>query len=209
VLDVDAWTWSQPSVSAIRPPPLSVHTAVAQDGQMLVFGGMSSTIDADGQTSLTYSSDVWTLDCLTMEWARLRQRGVPPKGVAYHAAPLSANGQLLVLGGWRGEVVPSSELASLDMTTGVWHQTTIQGETPASMYGHTAVVVGSKVVTFGGWDSINPMNVVHVLDTGERARCRAFLARALVPLRALCCRRGLSLTPSLVAPTFPLLAAKL
>lgn len=76
----------------------------------------------EGRVSVSYSSDTWTLDCLTLEWARLRQKGAPPQGVAYHAAALTPGGQLLVLGGWRGgQAVGSGELSALDLTTGVWH----------------------------------------------------------------------------------------
>ncbi|KAG8458815.1 hypothetical protein KFE25_005242 [Diacronema lutheri] len=167
LLDCDAFVWSQPRPSSPAPPPLSCHSCCAIDGSLVVFGGMSCLHDGDGHVSITYSSDVWTLDCLTLEWSRLRQRGMAPKGVAYHAAPLTPGGQLLVIGGWRGGAVPSDELSALDLTTGVWHPVQVPGETPSGMYGHTAVVVGTKVVVFGGWDAVNPMNIVHVLDTAK------------------------------------------
>lgn len=193
LLDADAWTWSQPQLAKLRPPPLSCHTCTPLDGSLLLFGGMSQTLDDGGDVALAYSSDVWTLDCLTMEWERLRQRGAAPKAVAYHAAPITPDGQLLVLGGWRGEVAPSDSLAALDLTTGAWHHLGVHGETPAGMYGHRAVVVGGKVVVFGGWDSINPMNLVHVLDTGELPRRAALLRGSAVARRsAVPARRGVA-----------------
>jgi len=137
------------------------------DGQVFVFGGMSCTLDDEGQTHVKYCNDTWTLDCLTMEWTRLRQRGVHPPRIAYHAAEVTPMGQLLVVGGWRGEVASSSELSALDMTTGMWHAVPVPGEAPTGMYGHRSCLVGTKVVTFGGWDGINPIGIVHVLDTAR------------------------------------------
>jgi len=167
LLDVDAIIWSQPKVTPEPPPPLSLHTCHAVDGQLFIFGGMSVTLDEEGQTHVKYCSDTWTLDCLTMQWSRLRQRGMHPPAVAYHTAELTHTGQLLVIGGWRGEVVPADDLKALDLTTGQWQVVPVPGEVPASMYGQRSCVVGTKVVTFGGWDGINPLNAVHVLDTAK------------------------------------------
>ena len=43
----------------------------------------------------------------------------------------------------------------------------VPGEAPAPVYGHSATLIGSKVVLFGGWDGVSPLNTVHVLDTAK------------------------------------------
>ena len=41
----------------------------------------------------------------------------------------------------------------------------VPGQAPAGVYGHSATVIGTNIVIFGGWDGITPMNSVNVLDT--------------------------------------------
>ena len=43
----------------------------------------------------------------------------------------------------------------------------VPGHAPPAVYGHTATLIGSKVVVFGGWDGVAPLNTLHVLDTTQ------------------------------------------
>jgi hypothetical protein len=73
---------------------------------------------------------------------------------------------LLVLGGWSGMAHGLNELSTLDLEgLGSWYSVQVPGHAHAAVYGHSATLIGSKVVMFGGWDGVSPLNSVHVLDT--------------------------------------------
>ena len=101
-----------------------------------------------------------------MTWERLRKRGTQPVARGYHET-LLVGGYLLVLGGWSGAAQPLAELNTLDLEgLGSWYSVQVPGQAPPAVYGHSATLIGnSKVVTFGGWDGVSPLNTVSVLDT--------------------------------------------
>lgn len=215
MLDVDAWMWSQPRLTGTPPPPLSCHTSNVHAGQQIyVFGGMTISAGvhmrarggyAEGQvscpsplshtrppgnaekdrTSVEYQRDTWTLDGETMVWKRLRRRGTVPEGVAYHSTELLPSGHLVTLGGWRGETADLGALCALDLAAGTWRLAAVPGDAPSGMYGMRTVTVGDKIVAFGGWDTINPLAVVHVLDTGVCAKALALREWHVFPGHAL------------------------
>jgi len=100
-----------------------------------------------------------------MFWERVRKQGHQPVGRAF-AAVVAIESFLILLGGWSGHSEKLSELATLDLDgPGSWAILQVPGHVPAGVYGHSANVVGTNIVLFGGWDGISPMNTVHVLDT--------------------------------------------
>ena len=77
-------------------------------------------------------------------------------------------GYLLVIGGWGNGAVGLGEVSTLDIDgLGSWYTVKVPGQSPPSVYGHSATLIGSKVVLFGGWDGVSPLNSVHVLDTAK------------------------------------------
>ena len=51
---------------------------------------------------------------------------------------------------------------------GSWYSVQVPGQAPPPVYGHSATLVGnSKVVIFGGWDGVSPLDTVSVLDTTQ------------------------------------------
>ena len=128
-------------------------------------GGMSITIDAEEHTYIKYSNDVHVLNTMTMEWTRMQQRGEPPKARAYHAAAVVGN-FLVVLGGWSGNCENLASLSTLDLDgLGTWASVAVPGQPPVGAYGHSATVLGSNILIFGGWDGVSPLSAVNVLDT--------------------------------------------
>mmetsp|Transcript_8258 Transcript_8258/g.24791 ORF Transcript_8258/g.24791 Transcript_8258/m.24791 type:complete len:327 (-) Transcript_8258:618-1598(-) len=167
VLDTDTLTWSEPSMMGSPMPPLSSHTATVVGERLYFFGGMSITLDDDGGSHIKYQDDVHILNCETMNLERLRRRGTQPEPRAYHQATL-VGGYVVVLGGWSGKAHGLDELSTLDLEgLGSWYKVQVPGQAPAAVYGHSATLIGSKVVMFGGWDGVSPLNSVHVLDTTQ------------------------------------------
>ena len=41
------------------------------------------------------------------------------------------------------------------------------GQAPSGLYGHTATVLGTNIIVFGGWDGVSPVATVNVLDTAS------------------------------------------
>lgn len=106
-----------------------------------------------------------SLGVCSMEWMRLQQRGELPKPRSYHASAVVGN-FLVVLGGWSGACENLSTLSTLDLDgLGTWASVTVPGQPPAGVYGHTATVLGSNILLFGGWDGVSPLSAVNVLDT--------------------------------------------
>mmetsp|Transcript_28113 Transcript_28113/g.83755 ORF Transcript_28113/g.83755 Transcript_28113/m.83755 type:complete len:233 (+) Transcript_28113:382-1080(+) len=164
LLDTEAMAWSSPPLSSPLPP-LACHSATLVGGRLYLFGGMAVTLDDAGASRVEYHEDVHSIDCGEMSVQRVRRRGAAPAARAYHEAAL-VGGYLLVLGGWNGSPRPLDEVSTLDLEgLGTWHSVQVPGEAPAPVYGHSATLVGSKVVVFGGWDGSSPLNSAHVLDT--------------------------------------------
>ena len=98
---------------------------------------------------------------------QLRRRGEQPSGRGYHTCNL-VGGYLLVVGGWDGAACGLDKVSTLDIDgLGSWYTVDVPGQSPPAVYGHSATLIGSKVVLFGGWDGVSPLNTVHVLDTAK------------------------------------------
>ena len=169
VLDVGTMLWSQPKCSGSIPPGLQAHTSTlvgsGPDARVLIAGGMSVTLDDSGHSFIKYSPDVYALDAATLEWTRLRRRGEQPAGRGYHAAATVGN-FLVMLGGWSGSCETLDTISTLDLDgLGTWATVVVPGAPPAGVYGHTATVIGSNILLFGGWDGVSPLATVNVLDT--------------------------------------------
>jgi hypothetical protein len=73
---------------------------------------------------------------------------------------------LVLLGGWSGQCENLATLSTLDLDgVGTWASVAVPGQPPAGAYGHTVTVLGSNILTFGGWDGVSPLSAVNVLDT--------------------------------------------
>lgn len=165
VLDVSTMLWSQPKCGGSIPPGLQAHSCTLVGDRLFMVGGMTVAMDEAAHSFIKYSADVYTLHTATLEWVRLQQRGEQPKARAYHAAAVVGN-FLVLLGGWSGQCENLATLSTLDLDgVGTWASVAVPGQPPAGAYGHTVTVLGSNILTFGGWDGVSPLSAVNVLDT--------------------------------------------
>jgi len=167
VLDTETMLWSQPKVSGKVPPCLQAHSCALVGERLFLLGGTTLRLDDKGHTYSSYNDEVYSLDTETMSWERLRKRGHHVSGRGYTAVA-SVEGFLVMLGGWSGKCESLGELATLDLEgLGSWQAVQVPGQAPAGAYGHSATVIGTNIVVFGGWDGISPLSAVNVLDVSQ------------------------------------------
>ncbi|KAJ6787040.1 hypothetical protein PWT90_08845 [Aphanocladium album] len=170
VLDADAFYWSVPHVVGEIPMPLRAMTCTAVGKKLVVFGG------GDGPT---YYNDVYVLDTVNFRWTKPKIVGdrVPSKRRA-HTACLYKNG-IYVFGGGDG-VRALNDIWRLDVSdTSKMSWKVISGPEKAPQPGfpakdqqrrpkargyHTANMVGSKLIIYGGSDGGECFDDVWVYD---------------------------------------------
>ncbi|KAL2015703.1 hypothetical protein VTK56DRAFT_5004 [Thermocarpiscus australiensis] len=170
VLDADAFYWSRPHVVGDVPVPLRAMTATAVGKKLVVFGG------GDGPV---YYNDVYVLDTVNFRWSKPRILGdKAPSRRRAHTACLYKNGIYVFGGGdgiralndiWRLDVsdvnrmswklisAPSSSADGRSPVGG-------RDVRPKARGYHTANMVGSKLIIYGGSDGGECFNDVWVYD---------------------------------------------
>ncbi|KAH6634270.1 hypothetical protein B0J18DRAFT_13790 [Chaetomium sp. MPI-SDFR-AT-0129] len=174
VLDADAFYWSRPHVVGEVPVPLRAMTCTAVGKKLVIFGG------GDGPA---YYNDVYVLDTVNFRWTKPRIVGdkIPSKRRA-HTACLYKNGIYVFGGGdgvralndiWRLDVSDTTKMswklisgpsASLDGKSPVAGASSGRDHRPKARGYHTANMVGSKLIIYGGSDGGECFNDVWVYD---------------------------------------------
>ena len=181
VLDADAFYWSTPHVVGEVPVPLRAMTCTPVGKKLVIFGG------GDGPA---YYNDVYVLDTVNFRWSKPRILGdkAPSKRRA-HTACLYKNGIYVFGGGdgvralndiWRLDVsdinkmswkLISSPTNSIDgkapngaVGGGLGGREVAQSPRPKARGYHTANMVGSKLIIYGGSDGGECFNDVWVYD---------------------------------------------
>ncbi|KGQ10792.1 tRNA wybutosine-synthesizing protein 2/3/4 [Beauveria bassiana D1-5] len=174
VLDADAFYWSVPHVVGEIPVPLRAMTCTAVGKKLVVFGG------GDGPA---YYNDVYVLDTVNFRWTKPKIVGdrVPSKRRA-HTACLYKNGIYVFGGGdgvralndiWRLDVgdttkmswklISGPEKSSPDPAAAA-AATPARERRPKARGYHTANMVGSKLIIYGGSDGGECFDDVWVYD---------------------------------------------
>lgn len=192
VLDADAFYWSHPYVVGEVPVPLRAMTCTAVGKKLIVFGG------GDGPT---YFNDVYVLDTANFRWSKPRILGdkTPSKRRA-HTTCLYKNG-LYVFGGgdgvralndiWRLDVSDVNKMSWRLISAPEKKNSSGQGPRPKARGYHTANMVGSKLIIYGGSDGGECFDDVWVYDVEEH-----FWKTVTIPVTF----RRLSHTATIVGP---------
>lgn len=170
VFDADAFYWSCPHVVGDIPLPLRAMTCTAVGKKLIVFGG------GDGPA---YYNDVYVLDTVNFRWTRPKISGTPPSKRRAHTACLYRNGIYIFGGGdgiralndvWRLDVADvhkmSWKLISAPSSSSEKEgrdSPAVESKPKARGY-HTANMVGSKLIIFGGSDGGECFRDVWVFD---------------------------------------------
>ncbi|KAM0140728.1 hypothetical protein ACHAP3_002406 [Botrytis cinerea] len=164
VLDADAFYWSTPFVCGDIPAPLRAMTCTAVGKKLIVFGG------GDGPA---YYNDIYVLDTLNFRWSKPRISGekIPSKRRA-HTACLYKNGIYVFGGGdgvralndvWRLDVADTNKM-SWKLVSAPTPSSVDDRTKPKARGYHTANIVGSKLIIFGGSDGGECFRDVWVFD---------------------------------------------
>ncbi|KAI1364376.1 galactose oxidase [Xylaria arbuscula] len=173
ILDADSFHWSMPPVTGDIPIPLRAMTCTAVGKKLVVFGG------GDGPA---YYNDVYVLDTINFKWHKPRIIGDQlPSARRAHTACLHKNGIYVFGGGdgvralndiWRLDVSDMSKMSwrlvmGPDKSSGVSTTGSDVGagiNKPKARGYHTANMVGSKLIIYGGSDGGECFNDVWVYD---------------------------------------------
>ena len=164
VLDADAFYFSCPYVCGEIPVPLRAMTCTAVGKKLIVFGG------GDGPA---YYNDVYVLDTVNFRWSKPKIAGdrQPSKRRA-HTACLWRNGIYVFGGGdgvralndvWRLDVADTNKM-SWKMISPPSSASSDDKTKPKARGYHTANMVGSKLIIFGGSDGGECFRDVWVFD---------------------------------------------
>jgi hypothetical protein len=156
--DQQQYVWTQviPQVlsqEACAPPSgRRGHSCVVYEGVLLLFGGQ------DGNN---FYNDVYSFQVDGCTWSHVSCAGMAPLSRSYHTAVMYRS-DMYVFGGTGANWCFFNDLYLLRLPTSTWSQVEYSGAVPSPRCFHTAVVVGSRLVVFGGarltrdtWDYFN------------------------------------------------------
>lgn len=162
---IDQFNKSRPSPNTKRlrnspkdhmPRPCRAHSATHLDGRIFIFGG------GDGPN---YFDDLYYLDTISLTWTKPKVKGVLPSTRRAHATVLYGN-QLIIFGGGNGSRA-LNDVHALDLTdlsSLEWRELAIKGRSPLNRGYHSANLIGSKCVIFGGSDGGECFSDIFILD---------------------------------------------
>jgi Rab9 effector protein with kelch motifs len=123
-------------------------------------------------------------------WAAVESSGTLPSPRAGHTATQRGHVMFVFGGGTGWSGVTYNDVFALDTTAMMWHAPVVSGKPPEPRAGHTASLIGSKIIIVGGGDHKRAFSDVHVLDTDAMCWSRPSVAGDLPSGRA-----GHSATP--------------
>lgn len=165
VLDADAFYFSSPFVCGEIPVPLRAMTCTAVGKKLVIFGG------GDGPS---YSNDVYVLDTVNFRWSKPKIGGdrTPSKRRA-HTACLYKNGIYIFGGGdgvqalndvWRLDVTDTTKMTWKLISAPTTPSGPDDRSKPQARGYHTANMISSKLIIFGGSDGGECFRDVWVFD---------------------------------------------
>jgi N-acetylneuraminic acid mutarotase len=123
------------------------HSAVWTGSTMIVWGGVSGG-------RLTTGGRYFPA---TDTWLPTSEAGAP--SARYFPTAVWTGTEMIIWGGTDGSGAPAFQTgARYNPSTDSWQPTSIGANTPAGVYGHSAVWTGSRMIVWGGTPSIDPVN---------------------------------------------------
>lgn len=165
---VDCGLWEQLAPSGGGPGVRARAASVvdASGERIFFFGGRDRT------ASGTYENyaDVWAYELATDTWTQVSSGDGPSARSSAVIAHDAARNRLLVFGGNTSTsgltLTGTADLWALDLASGTWSELAAGGTAPSPRLYHSAVVVGSEMVVFGGTPDFDGpfMNDAYALD---------------------------------------------
>lgn len=124
------------------PSARADHSAVIKDTYMYVFGGIATS------WTTSCSNDLFELNLTTLQWRKMPAFGAVPQHRQQHSC-VAYKDSLFVFGG-RNNSMMFNDICEYNLHLGRWHQILVSG--PSPRIGHTACVLGDRMVIYGGQD---------------------------------------------------------
>ncbi|KGL78418.1 RING finger protein B, partial [Tinamus guttatus] len=159
--DSDFWFPVDFQLRDAVPSGLRGHTATYDPDtkHIYIFGGIKEDKD--------YSS-IYILDTVTWKWLLVAAKGRMPM-LAYHSAIIYRK-ELFVFGGALPKMASlavgscSNALYVFNPEYEIWYQPILEGEKPLPRLGHSATLLGNKLLIFGGQRTSVYLSDMHILD---------------------------------------------
>ncbi|KAL7072380.1 hypothetical protein ACQ4LE_008714 [Meloidogyne hapla] len=184
-LQTTRWEWRQ---IRIRPPqngpsgpcPRLGHSfTLGSNHYAFVFGGLANDSDDPKINIPRYLNDFYAVDLSqspTLWWEVPMTIGMPPSPreshTAVHFITQTGKEQLIIYGGMDGNRM--GDVWILDLKTWTWTNPVPNGIMPLPRSLHTANVIGSRMVVFGGWVPLQPADKAETPD--KEWKCTSTLA---------------------------------
>ncbi|PRP87697.1 hypothetical protein PROFUN_02397 [Planoprotostelium fungivorum] len=142
--------WNTASVSGQAPEPSCWRTATLVGERVFILGGQAE--DGFSEENIFVISINPDLSTEGLVWSVVRAFGAKKTpGRIKHSASRVKERYIAVFGG-ENAGKPLNDLQLLDTNAVRWESKAQKGEIPSPRYGHSTVVVGSKMYLFGGTD---------------------------------------------------------
>ncbi|DBA99069.1 TPA: hypothetical protein ACH3X1_014205 [Trebouxia sp. C0004] len=141
-------SWQALDVQGARLPGFWGHTLGLHEGKLYLIGGIATP----GESRAQAGEELITVDTTNWVCTRKFTTGAGPEFTDSHAAVIAATGagpRLYTFGGTDGGH-KFNELHELDFETYNWTLPSVHGTPPVPRESHTATLVGSQMVVFGG-----------------------------------------------------------
>lgn len=154
-LDVNKWHWSKISqVSGSLPAPRFGHSfTLVDENRIFMFGGITNRNNTNYEFNPCYMNDLYILHTYgktKFGWEMIKTE-LAPSPRDSHSAVLHPNKNFLIIfGGCNGERL--GDLWFLDVTYLKWQNVEVTGIPPTPRSLHTANILGSQMLVFGGWE---------------------------------------------------------
>jgi dynein heavy chain len=155
----DGYTWSKIPVAADGPAARWHHSTTAISPKHLyIFGGFAAKTRLD---------DAWLLDTDDGSMTALKPTPNAPSARGAHTANIVGS-KLYLFAGYGGKGAGRRDfngVHALDLDMMEWSNVQTAGEPPAARSGHQTCVVRTKMYVFGGWNCVEQLSDVCILDT--------------------------------------------
>jgi len=146
-LDLIDWKWVPVNATTAGPTPRFEHATLLVGRKIVLHGGW------DGNTRCM--GDTWVFDTATFTWIQPRISGLPPSPRHGHTLNLLPDGRIVCFGGAgvdnMGVPLYYDDFRQLDPEKMQWSKVRSSGMLPSARMGHTCVLLGNRLVLFGGW----------------------------------------------------------
>ncbi|QDZ22015.1 hypothetical protein HOP50_06g45560 [Chloropicon primus] len=167
ILDTGSWTWTQGGSSGFRKR--AWHTSSIVKDKILVFGGQC---DKPEELKEDEDDDTMLLGELTMYdfesgvWFPAHATGEAPCARSGHSATPIGDNKLVIFGGMNEDGKFMNDVNVLDTSLFTWSKPKTKGSPIKPRGYHTAVMIGHKILFFGGIGKCNwAFKEIYSLDT--------------------------------------------